>query len=127
VGGFQLQGIEQAEGVRRHIIQSVGRVRRLPGHQSGCQLAHVRRAEMTELLRQPRIPVVETDHEVFPVGQQPAELVPPVNHLGTQAHHQQQRAGLPGAEGVVLDTDSIGGQPGHLEPLESGEALDSHE
>ena len=55
--------------------------------------------------READVAVVEPDHEEAPVRQQGAERLLPGDHLGPEAHHQQERARARLAESVVLQLD----------------------
>ncbi len=109
----QFQSVEQPEGVCCHVVETVGGFRLLTGQELRGDGTHVRHAEMAELLRQARIPIVEADHIVVAVGELGAELVAPVDHLRAETHDEQQRPGVTVAEGVVLEGDTVGGELGH--------------
>ena len=54
------------------------------------------------------VAVVEADHPVAALAQQPAEGLVPVDHLGRQAHDQQHRLPVGLAELVVGELDPVG-------------------
>lgn len=65
-----------------------------------------------ELVGQPRVAIVEPDHVVSGGGDLLAELRPPVHHLGTQAHDQQDRRVRRIAELLEAQVDVAGNRSG---------------
>ncbi len=98
---------EQAGGVVRHVLDRVGRRRRVPreeGHDVGHPLP---------LGRQATVPVVEADDEVATVAQARDEALGPRDELRAEAHDEEQRR----VGGItlqhVLDVDSVDVGGGH--------------
>jgi hypothetical protein len=55
--------------------------------------------------RAPDVAVVEADHAVAALDQLGAEVVLPEDHLGAEAHDEEERTAVLGAEVLVLDVD----------------------
>jgi hypothetical protein len=68
----------------------------------------------------PGVAVVEADHPEAAIGKQPAEVVLPLNHLISEADHEQKRRRGLRPEGLVAELDLAdvrealsGGDGGH--------------
>ena len=86
VGGLELEVVEQPDRVGRHVAQPVGRAATAEEHRPGR-----RHAARVDLARVADVAVVEADHPVAALAEQPAEGLVPVDHLRRQAHDQQHR------------------------------------
>jgi hypothetical protein len=114
VDAVQAEGVEQPHRVAGQVGECVGDTRGV-----AAQHRHdVGRAGVVEVRGEPDVAVVEADDVQPPLGQAAAEVVGPPDHLGGQAHDEQDRwiAGL--AEGLVRDLDLA--DPGPLDAAVHG-------
>ena len=103
VRGRQLEVVQQADRVLRHVVQRVCRAlgaapQQLPPR-GDDRAAQVRGA--------PDVAIVEADDEEAARGELLAELLVPEQHLRRQAHDEQQRRGVRRAEGLVAELDAV--------------------
>ncbi len=117
VGGSMAQGVEEPDGVLRHVRERVGGRDGPAGHGRGERLDRVGRPQVVQVGGQADVAVVEPDHPVAPVGQLGAEVGRPCRHLGAQAHYQEHRRVGRVAELLVLDGDSVRPCPTHAASL----------
>lgn len=108
-----------AEGVVGHVLEPVGHHRERGGNiaraHGGDELPHVD-GMIVELGGQPAVAVVVPDHITPAVGQRTAEVLVPGEHLGTEAHDEQNGAVTGVAKGLVGE-----GHPGrHVSDRHSG-------
>ncbi len=103
-----MQRIHQPDRVLGHVAQLVGRGDR------DLQEAQLQQFDGAEALAAGHplgfadIAVVEADDAEPACGQLAAEIVVPMDHLGAQAHDQQQRLGIGVAKNLVTDVDAVG-------------------
>ncbi len=74
------------------------------------QVEHARHPGGLDLGRAADVAVVEADDAEAALGQHPAELLVPGDHLRRQAHHQQQRLPVGVAHLLVAELDPVGGR-----------------
>src|SRR5713101_5708078 len=100
--------IHQADGVFRHVAQRVRRGDR------DLQEPQLEQFDGTQPLAaaQPAgfadVAIVEPDHAKSAGRKLPAELVIPMDHLGSQSHDQQHRLRAGVAEDLVTEVDAVG-------------------
>ena len=105
VGGPEVEGIEEADGVVGHVGDRVRRV--LAAQGEAAHLGDGRRRQAIEVGGAPDVAVVVTDDVVAVGGQVPAQVLGPGDHLGAEAHDQQQRHVGRVTEGLVRDLDVV--------------------
>src|SRR5260370_8551600 len=74
------QRIKQPDRVLSHVMEGIGYVWSLPGHERCRQRTEVRRSPLAEMRRAPDVTVVETDHAIPACHQFLAELTRPPDH-----------------------------------------------
>jgi hypothetical protein len=95
--------IHQADGVIGHVAEVVGRGATVAdGHRQ-----HIRHPRRLDPARAADVAVVEADDAEAALGQRRAELLGPGDHLGRQAHHQQQRLAVRVAHLLVAELDPV--------------------
>jgi len=107
-----LERIEEARGVVRHVLQRVRGVAGPPQQ----QLREARGLLVGEMRRAPDIAVVEADDPKALTGELLAELRIPPEHLRAEPHDQQDHGIARVAEGLIAeldgtDTDELLGHP----------------
>jgi hypothetical protein len=101
VCGLDAEAVEQPGGVVGHVLQTVGG--RRAAHE---QLRERRRRRILEMRRAADVTVVEADDVEALADELGAEVLVPGDHLGTQAHDQQQGRVARVAEGLVAEADA---------------------
>ena len=107
------QRIEQAYGIGRHVLERVGHVRSLPGHERRHQRAKIRRGTGAEMRRASSVAIVEPNHAIAACGKRLTERHGPTDHLGSQPGDQEDgRIGVV-AETLICEFDAVGIGEGH--------------
>ena len=104
---IDLQRVEQAGGIGRHVGEQVRGLDLLALHQSGEGAHQVGHAPPVEVRRQADISVVVAHDEEALGGQPLAQRFRPEGQLGAEAHDEQQGRILAAAERLVLDLDTV--------------------
>jgi hypothetical protein len=102
VGGLDLEVAHQLERVGRHVGEAVLTL----GHPPQPQLSGRRDTLVVEVGRAPDVAVVEADDVKAALGELLAELLVPPDHLGREAHDQEQRRVRAVAELLIAEGDS---------------------
>lgn len=120
MGAVNTELVQEADSVDRHVAQRVRRHRlgvvELAGGEDADELHQVYGA-VVDLGRQPAVTVVVADHVTAGGGQQPTEPGVPAEHLGPEAHHQQDRRIGRIPERFVLQLDATARPDEHLVAL----------
>ncbi len=111
VRGSDAQGVEQADAVVGHVVE---RVSRLSTARERCH--HIRLAGAFHLRRETDVSVVVANDMETAGGELLAEVLFPADHLGTEAHHEQERRVLWIPKRLELDVDPVGSRSWH-EPI----------
>ncbi len=106
---LELEVVDQSKRVRGHVVERVDGGTGQPDHPRRNVDA------APELGRQPDVTIVEADDVEAPLGEHPAELRVPGEHLHAEAHDEEDRLRLRIAEVVVAELDPV--DPGELRAL----------
>ncbi len=108
VRGFDAEGVEQSDSIVGHVIQAVCRFR-----VAAKRSRHVRGARRLHSCGQAGVAIVVAD-DVEAAGRELlAEVLFPAEHLGAEAHHEQERCVFRIPKRLVLDVDPVGSRSWH--------------
>ena len=114
VGPRNATGVEQAHGIRRHVVQPVGYIGALAPHHLADHIAEVGAAPGVEARRQAAVAIVEA-HDVEAGRYKPlAKGVGPMDELGAQPHDQKHRRVRRVAEPLIFDVQAIRSGARHI-------------
>ena len=99
MGALDPEVIEEADHVKRHVLEGVARralvaLQQLPGRRDG---------KVVERGRTPDVAIVEADHEEAGRREALTELIPPRDHLRPEPHDQHERGIGTVAERLVTE------------------------
>src|SRR5436309_843207 len=106
VRAFDADGIEQADRVGRHVMQSVGRLDRLPDKRIFQELRQRRRLAI-HLSRFADVAIVEADDVESALRQSRAKPLIPQDHLRAKAHDEEEWPVVAITERVVAKFDAV--------------------
>ncbi len=95
--------IEQRDRVRRHVAQRIGRDDLLAAHLLHDEIGEIDLHRHVDSRRAADVAIVESNHAIAARRKPLAERIVPQNHLGAQAHDQQDRRRAAVAERLVAE------------------------
>lgn len=102
------QHVQKGERVVRHVVERIGDLDTLSGHETRHELPEIDRAVLGEMAGLAAVPIVEADDAVAPRRQRPAEGGGPADHLCSEARHEEDRVRRLGAEALIGQGDGRG-------------------
>ena len=103
MGALDAERVHESDGVVGHVVQGVGNVGPLPGHDLRHQRASVGRRQVLKMGRLADVAVVEPDDAKPLRGQPLAERLRPGDELGGEAHDEQNERIAVKSEAFIFD------------------------